>query len=224
MSGRDGATHPVIAARLYLRVDALMHRNPKIGRLSDAQYRAYMTTLCEGKLARSEGEWPSTDHLAFAVGQKAARHLPALIAAGLIEVDRDGWVRVHDWQDYQPKDTQAAERAKRYRDRKRDRATAQRDAERDASRDGRDASRDDRDVTTQTDRGDRSDTAPGATRQDAAPGALATRGPTATEAAQAIVDDPASSPEAKEGARAWLALRQPTNGHAAAAGIPEPST
>lgn len=35
----------------------------------------------------------------------------------------------------------------------------------------------------------------------------AARGSTSREAAQAIIDDPTATPDAKEGARAWLALR-----------------
>lgn len=114
-------------SRYWIKLDALLHRNPKVGRLTDAAFRAYIVSLCEAKLCQSEGEWPSRDHYTFAVGPKVARHLDALIAAHLLEIDADGWVRVHDWSDWQPKDPTSAERSRRYRDKKR--------GERDATRD-----------------------------------------------------------------------------------------
>jgi hypothetical protein len=125
-------------ARLWIKLDALLHRNPKAARLSDAEFRAYVTSLCEAKLSRSEGEWPDVEHYRFAVGRRLARHLPALLAAGLLEAS-DGWIAVHDWSDWQPRDATAAERAKRYRDKKRD--------ERDVTRDVTSTKRDERDVT-----------------------------------------------------------------------------
>jgi hypothetical protein len=115
-------------SRYWIKLDALLHRNPKVGRLSHPAFRAFVTSLCEAKLCQSEGEWPSRDHYAFAVGTKVARHFDTLVNAGLLELDDDGWVRVHDWGDWQPKDPTAAERSKRYRDRKRGDRVATRDA------------------------------------------------------------------------------------------------
>jgi len=115
-------------SRLWIKLDALIHRNPKTAQLSDGQFRAYLVSLCEAKVTQSEGEWPSREHYTYAVGPKVARHLPALLEAGLLEESADGWIGVHDWTEWQPKDPTAAARSKRYRDRKRDGTSATRDA------------------------------------------------------------------------------------------------
>lgn len=121
------ASRPTFPSRVWLRLDGLLHRNPKVARLTDAQFRALVTTWCEGKLAQSEGEWPTVDHWRWAVGSKHAKHLDALVEAGLLEVDDDGWLRIHDWSAWQPKDATAAARAKAYRDRHRASRTVTRD-------------------------------------------------------------------------------------------------
>lgn len=119
-------------SRYWIKLDALLTRNPKVARLSDGAFRAFITSLCEAKLCQSEGEWPSRDHYLFAVGPKAGRHLDALLGAGLLEVDDDGWIRVHDWSEWQPKDATSAERSKRYRDRLRAASRDERGVTRDA--------------------------------------------------------------------------------------------
>lgn len=128
MSAQDAPLREPTPSRYWIKLDALLHRNPKVGRLSDAAFRAFIVTLCEAKLCQSEGEWPSRDHYVFAVGPRAARHLDTLLEARLLEAE-DGWIRVHDWADWQPKDPTAAERSRRYRDRQR----ASRDATRGAT-------------------------------------------------------------------------------------------
>lgn len=131
-------------SRLWIKLDALIHRNPKAAKLTDAQFRAYVTSLCEAKLTQSEGEWRDQEHYAFAVGSRVARHLPALLAAGLLEQADDGWISVHDWTDWQTKDPTSAERSRRYREKQR------------AERNGRGVTRDG--PSRHTDRGDRHDT------------------------------------------------------------------
>lgn len=106
-------------SRAWLRIDALLSFNPKVAALSDAEFRAWILSLCAAKLAQSEGEWPSETYYSAAIGRDYAGHLPALVDAGLIDRDADGWLAMHDWAEWQPKDPTAKERAKRYRDRHR---------------------------------------------------------------------------------------------------------
>jgi hypothetical protein len=144
---------PATPSRFWVKLDALLHRNPKIARLTDAQFRAYITVLGEAKLCQSEGEWPSEEHLRFAIGAKASRHIPTLVDARLLEVDRDGWVRVHDWNDWQPRDPTAAARSARYR--------ARQKAERDTRNVTRDATTSHTHETRQIYETDGSTVAPG---------------------------------------------------------------
>jgi hypothetical protein len=95
-------------------------QNPKLARLrSDAERWAFIAALCSAKTQPSEGEWKSADHFKYAVGPRVAKHLDALVEAGLLEWGDDGSLEVHDWESWQPKDATAAERSKRYRDKRR---------------------------------------------------------------------------------------------------------
>jgi len=107
---------PIVPSRVWFRLDALLPRNLKASRLTDAEFRAYIVSLCEAKLTRSEGEWPSIEHWQFAVGPVLAQHLDVLTERGFLELGEDGTVYVHDWDEWQPKDPTAAERQRRHRD------------------------------------------------------------------------------------------------------------
>lgn len=142
---------PVTPSRSWLRLDALLSVNPKIAALTDAEFRAWVLSLCSAKLQQSEGSWASEAYYRLGLGAYA-EHLPALLAAGLLERDDDDLLVVHDWHEWQPKDETSAERSRRYRDRLKERREAvTRDATyatRGATQTRRDETR--RDVTDET--------------------------------------------------------------------------
>ncbi len=118
----DRRRNPVVPSRSWIRLDAQLARSLKVSRLSDAEFRAYIATLCEGKAQPCEGTWPSAEHWAHTMRQvlalahdDAALILDALVAKAFMEVAQDGSVAIHDWDDWQPKDPTAAERAARHR-------------------------------------------------------------------------------------------------------------
>lgn len=122
----------------WFRVDAHIRRNAKIGRLSSDVIRwTYILVLGEGKLQRpNQGRWESLRHLRECVGRPET-HLRELARAGLLDVDPDGAVTVHDWHDWQsicPSDPTAADRKRRERGRDSDRDIG-RDNHRDKPRD-----------------------------------------------------------------------------------------
>jgi len=104
----------------WIRVEADIHRHPKVVALpSPAARWAFLVILAEGKAV--DGRWTSVRHFRACVPPPEARHLAAMIQVGLVAMDGDAVV-IHDWSDYQftRKDTTAAERMRRYRDRQRD--------------------------------------------------------------------------------------------------------
>lgn len=103
----------------WIRVEADIHRHPKVVALpSPAARWAFLVTLAEGKAV--EGRWASVAHYRACVPPQEARHLPAMISAGLVAMDGPAVV-IHDWDDYQVvrKDPTAADRVRRYRERQR---------------------------------------------------------------------------------------------------------
>lgn len=112
---------PVFPSRVWWRADAFIHRNPKVARRlkSDSERWAYVVTLGEAKVQQVEGEWASREHYELALGDRLAEHVDALLAAGLLDQDDDGVIRVHDWSEWQVADRTSAERSRRYREKKR---------------------------------------------------------------------------------------------------------
>ncbi len=97
--------------------------DPKILRLSDANFRAWVTLLCLA--SKNDGLLPSTNDIALVLRMKpnkVAEWLATLTAAGLLD-NGNGVFRPHNWDARQFKsdsvDQTAAERMRRYRDRKR---------------------------------------------------------------------------------------------------------
>jgi hypothetical protein len=89
--------------------------HPKVGKLSDAQFRTWVGVLCVA--CRHDGALPPIADLAFSLRlppKDAAKRIEALIAAGL--VDRDGeTLQPHDWNAWQFKSDGSTERVKRFR-------------------------------------------------------------------------------------------------------------
>lgn len=97
----------------WIRIDARVHKHPKVVQLAPQARWAWIVTLCEAKAV--DGAWSSAAHYRACVGADG-KHLKALLDVGLLELRGDAVV-VHDWNDYQRalSDSTAAERMRRYR-------------------------------------------------------------------------------------------------------------
>ena len=89
--------------------------HPKVGKLTDAQFRTWVGVLCVA--CRGDGALPPIVDLAFSLRllpKDAAKRVDVLVAAGL--VDRDGEkLRPHNWDIRQFKSDGSTERVKRFR-------------------------------------------------------------------------------------------------------------
>jgi len=93
--------------------------NPKVLKLSDAMFRAWVTLLCLA--SQHEGILPSAADIALVLRMKAAKvaeWLTSLTAAGLLDCGEDGAFRPHNWNARQYKSDVSTERVKRFRQRK----------------------------------------------------------------------------------------------------------
>lgn len=89
--------------------------DPKVLRLSDAMFRAWMTLLCIA--SKNDGVLPPLADVALMLRTKAtkvAEWLAALTAAGLID-NNDGIFAPHNWNARQFKSDVSTERVKRFR-------------------------------------------------------------------------------------------------------------
>lgn len=88
--------------RVWVRMHADILNNYKIGRLSDAQYRAWSNCIliADGKT----GELPIMEYIAFHLrkDEAEARELvSSLIDGKLIDKNEDGDLFMHDWEEHQ---------------------------------------------------------------------------------------------------------------------------
>jgi hypothetical protein len=97
--------------------------NPKVLRLSDQLHRRWIGLLCIA--SKNEGVLRSIDDMAIMLRTTPtvlARDISKLVTARLID-DREGELRPHDWDEWQPKsdanDPTATARMRRYRQRQR---------------------------------------------------------------------------------------------------------
>lgn len=111
------------APRDWLRLSTRAYTHPKVVALpSDAARWAWIASLSVAKVQTPEGTFASEPHATECLGRHA-RHLAALLAAGLLERHEDGRITVHDWPEWQ------TDRDARYREAHRD-ELAQRERER----------------------------------------------------------------------------------------------
>lgn len=92
--------------------------DPKILRLSDAMFKAWVTLLCLA--SKNDGVLPPTTDIALMLRlkvTKVAEWLATLAAAGLID-NNDGVFAPHNWSGRQYKSDVSNERVKRFRERK----------------------------------------------------------------------------------------------------------
>ena len=100
-------------------IDARIHLSAKVAALPTHSSRwAFIVLLCEAKWQDTPGRFKSPSHLnACLDGLKT--EIRNLLAVGLLEHDGDGYA-VHDWDNWQhTSDATAAERMRRYRERRR---------------------------------------------------------------------------------------------------------
>lgn len=112
----------------WLRLDERFATNPKVAALSNLEFRVWVRAMLYCSTHRTDGKLPvsaEVKELTDAM-RKTFRSLK------LLDVKR-GFDYVHDWDEYNPSDPTAAERAKRYRVTKASRL--ERDEHRDADRD-----------------------------------------------------------------------------------------
>lgn len=99
----------------WLRIDDGFASHPKLAGLTDLQHRIWIRTLCYCAKYNSPeltderlGEIPGFD------GGVTGRLMRVFLGARLVDC-LDGHYLVHDWDEYQPKDSTGAERQRRYR-------------------------------------------------------------------------------------------------------------
>lgn len=109
----------------WLRLDDGVMLNPKVGELTDPEFRALLGLWSYCARRKNEGRFKA-DEMQWAIyvtskgpANVSQSHLARFIEVGLI-VPRGGKANLYevkDWAYYQPKDPTAADRQKRYRDR-----------------------------------------------------------------------------------------------------------
>lgn len=102
----------------WLRIDDRMATHPKIRALNDSEFRAYFRLL----LVCSQHDDPNVDETVVAeIPGLTMQRVRKLATVGLLD-ETPGTPHcytVHNWTDYRPKDTTAAERMRNYRERQR---------------------------------------------------------------------------------------------------------
>lgn len=86
---------------LWIKWSAQAHKDAIISRLSDIEFRAFVTILEVAKEMRKGGEFRDRRHLTAVIGPRLSRCVPRLIAEGLLEQSGDGLVKVSNWSRWQ---------------------------------------------------------------------------------------------------------------------------
>lgn len=106
--------------RWFRMYDAVVD-HPKVQRLSDSAFRAWVNLMCIA--SRGEGRISGDlDDLAFSLRKprpRARELVETLVSAGLIDAD-GGDYRPHEWADHQFQSDSSSERVKRFRARSKD--------------------------------------------------------------------------------------------------------
>lgn len=105
----------------WLRIDDGFTRHPKLLALGSKSDRwTWLEVLVYCAQFNTSGELPA--QLAEVVPGATPKFVERAVAAGLIDVETDGAMRVHDWKTYNPNDPTAAERMQRLRNKNRNNA------------------------------------------------------------------------------------------------------
>jgi hypothetical protein len=96
--------------------------NPKVAKLTDAEFRAWHYALASARMMNPTGQWASRDYLDAALGEYKA-HIDRLIEVDLLRVDDDGTLLSANWDVNQKgiTDPTGAERQARWREREKSR-------------------------------------------------------------------------------------------------------
>lgn len=97
----------------WLKVDDGLAEHRKILALKRSDRWTWMELLCFVARQNNGGHVPTG--VGDAVKHVTRAFLDRCEQVGLIDVEDDGRRRVHDWEHYNPKDPNAAERMRRYR-------------------------------------------------------------------------------------------------------------
>lgn len=94
--------------------------DPKVGALSDSQFRVWLMVLMVQCSVGTDDGWTglSISALAWRIRRDCGADLEALVGVGLLGVDESGVVFVPAWSSRQFKSDSSAERVRRYRERK----------------------------------------------------------------------------------------------------------
>ena len=100
----------------WLKTDDKFPEHRKVRRLADGAYRLHHTAMCACAKDETDGKVTEADIADMEHGSRLRKHVDVLVAAGLWEVVKGGWL-IHDYLDYNP--SHAALNAKRAADRER---------------------------------------------------------------------------------------------------------
>lgn len=89
----------------WIRLDDRFAEHPKILELTDRELRVHVNALCYTARAQDPHITPAALRVLGATARQAGR----LVDIGVWDVNDNGWV-IHDWQDYQRRDSPAREK------------------------------------------------------------------------------------------------------------------
>jgi hypothetical protein len=85
----------------WFRCDARIGEDPRIAKLpSDSARWAWVVALGKAKGQRPQGTFGSQEHLEAALG-RLGRHVPQLIAVGLLHIEQGGAISIRAWSEWQ---------------------------------------------------------------------------------------------------------------------------
>ena len=82
---------------LWVKWDVNSHKDEKIARLTDMQFRAFITIIAEVKTLRSGGIFKNRTHVKAVIGPRLGRAVDKLVEIGLLTESGDGLVAVSNY-------------------------------------------------------------------------------------------------------------------------------
>ena len=102
---------------LWVKWDVNSHKDEKIARLTDMQFRAFITIIAEVKTLRSGGTFKNRAHVKSVIGPRLGRAVDKLVEIGLLTESGDLVVAVSNYSRYQV-DPTSTQRGQTWRARK----------------------------------------------------------------------------------------------------------
>ena len=103
---------------LWVKWDVNSHKDEKIARLTDMQFRAFITIIAEVKTLRSGGTFKNRAHVKSVIGPRLGRAVDKLVEIGLLTESGDLVVAVSNYSRYQV-DPTSTSRQQKWRDQNR---------------------------------------------------------------------------------------------------------